>query len=494
MSVTVTELSDFERRLTIRFDGAPLRDAENRAARLLSHQVHINGFRRGKAPRRMVEKMVGRDLIRHEAVREMVEGSLPDALDETGLVPAANPELEEIRNEEDAFEVDVRVALWPALESPPEYEGRRFELDGASEVDPAEVERYIEHYLEGFAELETVERPALDGDYAAIDIESRSGDRALAAFSAVDLLYGLGSDGLLDGLDDSLAGCSAGDVVDFASSLRHAGDGLEAGSPVDVRVAVKEVKEKRLPDLDDEWVGDFTEFDSVEEMKISLQTRLDDIRITGLQNQLREKVFSELIDEIDATIPAAVIGYEAERLFRGMRLQFELRGVDDFDRYLEEAGQDREALMLRVDNMAAERVRTNLLLDAVAAHAGLEVEDRELQAAYEAGAAETGRESGELKQRIAGSRLEAAMVSDILRQKAAAALIRAVAPVDRDGNALDLEFGEFGAGEFGAAEEAGPGGSEEAVQAVLEPEEAPAAAVSEDMVVQAVVEPEDRAR
>lgn len=489
MSVTVTELSDFERRLTLRFGGAPLQEAENRAARRLSQQVHVNGFRRGKAPRRMVERLVGKDSIRYEAALEILEGSMPGVLDEAGLVPAANPKVEAIRNEEDAFEADVRVALWPSLESPPEYEGRRFELDGGSEVDPADVERHIEGYLEGFAELETVERPALDGDYAAIDIESRCGDRALAAFSAVDLLYGLGSDGLLDGLDDSLAGCSAGDVVNFASSLRYAGDGMEAGSPVEVRVLVKEVKEKRLPDLDDEWVSDFTEFDSVEELKASVRNRLDDIRITGLQNQLSEKVFSELVEEIDAVIPAAVIGREAERIFDGMRLQFKLRGVDDFDRYLEEAGEDRGALMLRVDNMAAGRVLTNLLLDAVAAHAGLEVEDRELQAAYEAADAEAGREAGETKRRIAGSRLEAAMVSDILRQKAAGALIRAVVPVDRDGNVLDLEFGEFG-----AVEEADPGGPEEAVQAVIEPEEAADAAASADMVVQAVVEPEEPAR
>lgn len=489
MSVTVTELSDFERRLTLRFGGAPLQEAENRAARRLSQQVHVDGFRRGKAPRRMVERLVGWRNIRSEAVREILEGAWRDALDETGLVPAAPPELEDVRHEEDAFEADVRVALWPVLEAPPEYEGRRFELDAGAEVGPAELEHHIEGYLQGYAELETVERPALDGDYAAIDIESRCGDRALAAFSAVDLLYGLGSDGLLDGLDDRLAGCSAGDVIDFASSLRYDGDGLEAGSPVDVRVLVKEVKEKRLPDLDDEWVSDYTEFDSVEELKTTMQSRLEDIRTAHLLEQLREKVFSELVAEIDAVIPAAVIGNEAERIFKGMRLQYELRGIDDFDRYLEETGQDREALMLRVDNFAAESVRTNLLLDAVAAHAGLEVEDRELGAAYDAGAAETGREAGELKQRLGGSVLEAAMVSDILRQKAAAALMRAVVPVDRDGNVLDLEFEEFI-----AAEEAHPGGPEEAVRAVLNPEEAAPAAAPSDMVVQAVVEPEDRAR
>lgn len=486
MSVTVTELNDFERRLTLRFGGALLRDAENRAARRLSRRVHVNGFRRGKAPRRMVERLVGKDNIRREAVREILEDAWLGALDETGLNPAAPPELEEVRNEDDAFEADVRVVLWPALESPPEYEGRRFELDGASEVDPAEFERHIEGYLEAYAELETVERPALDGDYAAIDIESRCGDRALAAFSAADLLYGLGSDGLLDGLDDSLAGCSAGDVVNFTSSLRYAGGGLEAGSPVEVRVLVKEVKEKRLPDLDDDWVSDYTEFESVEEMKATMQARLDGIRLSALREQLRDKVLSELASEIDADIPAAVIGNEAERIFSGMRLQYELRGGDDFDRYLEETGRDREDLMLGVDHLAAGRLRINMLLDAVAAHAGLEVEDRDLRAAYDAGAAETGREAGELKQRLAGGVLEAAMASDILRQKAAAALMRAVVPVDRDGNVLDLDFDAYG-----AAGEAGPGGPEEAVRAVLESEEAPPAA---DMVVQAVVEPEDRAR
>ena len=477
MSVTVTELSGFERRLTLRFEGEALQDAENRAARRISRLVHINGFRRGRAPRRMVERVVGKDEVRHEAVQEMLQDRLPDALDEARLSPAAPPEVEEVRNEAAGVEVDVRVALWPVLERLPEYEGRRFELDGPSEVDPEEVQRQLELQLEDFAELETVDRPALDGDYAVLDIDSRSEGRALAAFSADDLLYEVGSDGLFDGLDESLAGCSAGDEVDFTSRLRRAAGGLEAGAPAAVRVMVKEVKEKRLPDIDDEWAADFTEFDTVEEMERDIYRWLEEIRLEGLRRELHGKVMSELLEEIDAVIPAAVIGAEVDRILDRVRRRYEGQGVD-VDRYLNKTGRDREEYLLQVDAAAARQVRTRLLLDAVAAHAGLEVEERDLQPLYERAAAETGRTAEEMKQRMAGSLYVTAVADDILKQRALDALLRAVTPVDRDGNVIDIEIDEPDA-------EDGAGPPEETVQAVAAPEEA-----ASDMVVQAVVEPE----
>ena len=477
MSVTVTELSGFERRLTLRFEGEALQDAENRAARRISRLVHINGFRRGRAPRRMVERVVGKDEVRHEAVQEMLQDRLPDALDEARLSPAAPPEVEEVRNEAAGVEVDVRVALWPVLERLPEYEGRRFELDGPSEVDPEEVQRQLELQLEDFAELETVDRPALDGDYAVLDIDSRSEGRALAAFSADDLLYEVGSDGLFDGLDESLAGCSAGDEVDFTSRLRRAAGGLETGAPAAVRVMVKEVKEKRLPDIDDEWAADFTEFDTVEEMERDIYRWLEEIRLEGLRRELHGKVMSELLEEIDAVIPAAVIGAEVDRILDRVRRRYEGQGVD-VDRYLNKTGRDREEYLLQVDAAAARQVRTRLLLDAVAAHAGLEVEERDLQPLYERAAAETGRTAEEMKQRMAGSLYVTAVADDILKQRALDALLRAVTPVDRDGNVIDIEIDEPDA-------EDGAGPPEETVQAVVEPEEA-----ASDMVVQAVVEPE----
>lgn len=484
MSVTVTELSGFERRLTLRFEGKTLRDAENRVARRLSHYVHINGFRPGKAPRRMVERAVGKDQFRQEAAHALIDAGLWEALEEVDILPAANPQVEEIRHEEDSVEVEVRVAIWPTLEAPPEYEGRRFELDGSAEVDPEEVQRRLEHYLEDFAELETVERPAVEGDYAVLDIDSRSEGRELAAFSAADLLYELGSDGLLDGLDDSLAGCSTGDAVDFTSRLRRAGDGAEAGSPVEVRVQVKEVKEKRLPDLDDEWAADFTEFDTVEEMEQEISGWLAQDRLAGLREQLHERVLSELTGEIEGIIPPAVIEDEAERILEVIKLRLEGLGTD-FDRYLYETGRNREEYLRWVDEKAARRLYTDLLLDAVAVHAGLEADEQDLRAVYEAGAADTGLPAEELQQQLAGSLQEGAAVQNILRQKARAVLLRAVTPVDRDGNVLDLGFAAIDA-EYaaGAPEE------EETVQAAVEPEEAAAS----DEVVQAVVEPENQPR
>ena len=480
MSVTVTELSGFERRLTLRFEGETLRDAENRVARRLSHQVQINGFRPGKAPRRVVERAVGKDQFRYEAAHALIDAGLWEALEEVGLLPAAPPQVEEIRHEEGSIEVEVRVALWPTLEEPPEYEGRRFELDGPAEVDPEEVQRQMEYHLDDFAELETVDRPALDGDYAVLDIDSRSEGRELAAFSAADLLYELGSDGLLDGLDGSLAGCSAGDAVDFTSRLRRDGGGLAAGSPVEVRVLVKEVKEKRLPDLDDDWAADFTEFDTVAELERAVYGRLEGIRLAGLREQLHDKVLSELTGEMEAVIPAAVIGDEAERMLKGVKLRLEKLDTD-LDQYLYETGRDREEFLRWVDEAAARRLYTELLLDAVAAHAGLEVEEQDLRAMYEAGAANTGRSAEELQRQMAGSIPEAAGMKDILRQKARAVLLRAVTPVDREGNVLDLRFDALDAEAAAWARL-----DEQIAQAAVESEEAPS-----DEVVLAAVELEE---
>ena len=482
LSVTVTELSGFERRLTLRFEGKTLRDAENRVARRLSHHVHINGFRPGKAPRRVVERAVGRDQFRHEAAHALIDAGLWEALEEAGISPAAAPQVEEIRHEDGLVEVEVRVAVWPTLEEPPEYEGRRFELDGSAEVDPEDAQRHLEHYLDDFAELETVERPALEGDYAVLDIDSRSEGRELAAFSAADLLYELGSDGLLDGLDDSLAGRSAGDAVDFTSRLRRGGGGLEAGSPVEVRVLVKEVKERRLPDLDDDWAADFTEFDTVEELERAVYGRLEEVRLADLREQLHDKVLTELTGEMEAVIPAAVIGDRAERMLEVIELRLEGLGTD-LDRYLEATGRDREEYVRWVDETAARRLYTELLLDAVAAHAGLEVEEQDLRAMYEAGAADTGRPAEELQRQLAGSSSEEAGMKDILRHKARAVLLRAVTPVDREGNVLDLGFDAIDAEAAAWARL-----DEQIAQAVIESEEG-----ASDEVVLAVVESEEAA-
>ena len=452
VSVTVTDLSPFERRLTLRLEGKPLDNAETRAARRLSRQIDVNGFRRGRAPRRMVENVVGKDRIRGEAIEDMLETMLPDVLVDTGLAPAVAPSVDEIRDVGPGVEVDIRVSLWPTLEDPPHYEGRRVELDDPPvEIDDDVIAEHLDMHREQFAELETVNRPSVAGDYVAIDLHASHDGQRVEPVSVGDFLYEAGSEGLLDGLGDNVVGCSAGDIIDFMSTLRFDAGGLGAGTPVEVRVLVKEVKEKRLPELDDDWVSDFTEFDTVEELRDQVVEQLERRRRSTVQYQLRNKVVSELTEEVDVDIPGAVIEVTASRIFDVLRRRLEAAGMG-FDEYLEVARQDRETFFEQLHQQADTQVRRNVLLDSVAIRAGIEVEDHELRQAYEEVASRRDETAEELSEQLGGSVQEMSLMSDILRSKALTALVEGAVAADRDGNVLDLGLDPSGGFEIVEAE------------------------------------------
>ena len=442
MSATIAELSPFERRLTLRFEGKPLDNAETRAARRLSYDLDINGFRRGRAPRRMVENIVGRDRIRSEALEELISQGLPGALGDAGLAPAVSPSVDEIRDVGAGVEVDVRVSLWPTLDDPPEYRGRRFELDGgAYEVTDELVQSYSDRHRDQFAELETVERDAVEGDFVAIDIHTSLDGKPLDNLGAADLLHEIGSLSMLDGLDDNVVGCSSGDIVEFATPLRFEVGELDAGTEIDVRVLVKEVKEKRLPELDDDWVSSFTEFDTVEDLRDSIVRQLEDSRLAALRADFHNKVMAELVGEVEVEVevPQAVIEAETVDMFERFRQRLEQNNLD-FDDYLESRRQDREGFFEQLRSEASKRIRTRILLDSVANEAGIEVEDQDLRQAYQEAASGLEETVEDLSHRLSGSVQELSLMGDILRTKALAALIKGAVAVDPDGTVLDLRL------------------------------------------------------
>ena len=388
----------------------------------------------------MVENLVGKERIRNDAIEELLESHLPAALVDEGLAPAVTPSVDAIRDVEPGVEVDVRVSLWPGLDNPPDYRDRRFELaDAAPVVDEDTIGSHLDQYRDQFAELETVERAAVTGDYVAIDLRCSYDGRSLEAVSVSDFLYEVGSDVLLEDLGTHLVGTSTGHIVEFRTRLRFEAGGLAAGTEIDARVLVKEVKEKRLPDLDDEWASDFTEFDTVEELRNDIADRLESSRLSVLRSGFQAKVVSELTDEVDVEIPRAVIDASAARMFERMLARIQEGGMS-FDDYLEATQEDQEALVERLQEQAAARIRTQVMLDSIAMDAGLEVDEGELRAAYEQAGSELGETADELAERLAGSVQEMNLMSDILRTKALTVLMRRAVATDRDGNVLDLRF------------------------------------------------------
>ena len=438
MSFTVAEVSEFERRVTLLLDSSRLDAAESRAARRLARNIHVNGFRRGKAPRRMVERVVGRERVRNDAIEDLLTDRLPGVWEGTGLTPAVSPVVDDIREVEDGVEVDLLVSLWPTLATPPVYEGRTVHLDAPEEIGEEAIGQYLDRYREQFAELETVERPCRTGDYVAIDLSSSHEGRPLETPAATGFMYELGVETLVDGLTDHLLGCEAGAVVEFDAPLRVAVGELAEGTVIEVRVVVDEVMEKLLPDLDDEWVSDFTDFDTVGELREQVFKDLDGQRLESLRSQLRGVLLSDLAEEVDLDIPQAVVDASAMRMFEDFRGR--LDEESSVEEYLEATGQDIEALFGQFRGRATAQIQVGALLDSVAEHTGIEVQDEEILDAYQAIASRTDQSAGSIAKEMAGSALENSVRGDILRTRALDILMRAVVATDGDGAVIDLRL------------------------------------------------------
>ena len=438
VSTNVTELGPFERQLTVAVDNETLESAKNRAARRLSKDLKIKGFRPGKAPRKIVENTVGSARVKEEAIDEVLPEVVGEALDAANLEPAVTPSVDAVRDLEDGVEIDVRVTLWPELDSLPEYDGRKVEVD-APETNEEAIQDQLDRLRDQFAELETVQRSAVDGDYVAINLNASQNGEPIEAISATDLLYEVGSAGLLDGLDGNVIGRSAGAIEQFSTALPEGFGGDLAGTTVDIQVLVKEVKKKILPDLDDEWVSDYTEFDTVGELRGELEGRMEQMRLSSIQQDFQSKLMFELLEELDVDAPEAIITGEMDAIFHRFAHQLGENDIDFAD-YLELSGQSQEAFLEDLRAQATRSVHTDLLLDGVAERAGLEVTSDELGEAYEVLSTQVEESADALAARMAGTVQEKRITSDILRRKALDALVRSAVAIDQDGEVLDLHL------------------------------------------------------
>ncbi len=431
----VKEAGPFERIITIAVDGETLEAAKNRAARRLSGQLKIKGFRPGKAPRRIVESMVGSETLQQEAIEEALPGLVTEALESSDLEPAATPRVDEIRDNEGGVDIDVRVTLWPEASDIPEYEGRKVELD-APPIDDQQIDEQIDRMRDQFAELQDVEREGFDGDYVLIDLKTSAAGEEVEAGSANDLMYEIGSGSFLEGLDDALRGRGAGTIEEFSTTLPQT-IGEHAGEEVTARVLVKQVKAKQLPDVTDEWVEEVSEFESVAEMRESLAEQMNVVRESALRAQFEQQVVGDLREELVIDLPDALVEGEMDATLHRFAHRLSAQGIT-IEQYFQLTGQDQQAFVDDLREQANLNLRTRVLLEGIARQEGLEVADDELSETIEslAEAAETTVE--EYREVLEQGAQEKTLAGDILRRKAIDRLLELAVAVDAEGN--EIEF------------------------------------------------------
>lgn len=438
MSANVSEAGPFERLIEFSVTEAEIDKAKGAAARKLSQQLKIRGFRPGKAPRPIVEATVGPERLRAEAIDELLPDKVGMVLDELEIEPAVTPQLESVDEVDDGIGVKVLVTLWPELETVPEHEGRTVDV-GSPDVTDEELAAQIDRIRDQFAELAEAGRPAEMGDFVTIDISaSRDGEEVTEA-AAEEIMYELGGGPFIEGIDERLTGAEPGTEVTFDGALPQ-GFGELAGTEVTFTVKVRAVQAKVLPELTDEWVAEVTEFSSVSELEINLEERMGDMKRRSLASKFREQALDQLVAEVELELPEALIRSEMDEILHRFVHRLESQGIA-LDDYFSVSGIDRGAFIDDLRSQADRSIRTRLLLEGVAKQASIEVTDQELATVVETIALQSDQPEA-IRKALRQAHQEKSLVGDILRNKALEAIVAGAEPVDGDGNPVELTVEE----------------------------------------------------
>ena len=432
---TVTEAGPFERLVKFQLTDEQINEAKKGAARKLAKEVKIHGFRPGKAPLPIVEATLGADRVRQEAIDELLNPTLTDVLEAEEIRPAVNPELSSMDDVDGGVEVEVKVTLWPTIDLP-NYKDRKVEVTDP-EVTDEDVDVQIKRMLEQFATVEEVDRPAGEGDFVSIDVGAVGDGEPIEETQATDLLYEVGSGLFIEGMDDQMSGASAGDEGTFDAPLPD-GFGDRAGEVVTFNVTVNEVKERILPDLDDEFVDENTEFETVDEFTSSLREQLADAKLRAVSREFAEKALSTLREQVEIDLPEALVRAEMDTHLHNFLHRLEEAEVTLED-YFNASGTSQEDFLSDLRSQAELSLVNRLVLESVVEKEELDLTEEDMTEAIQALAAQSEdpvaylnafRESGQ----------ELALASDILRNRALDIIMSNAKPVDEDGNEIDLSL------------------------------------------------------
>ena len=425
MKTIVEPLEGNKVKLSVELDESEFGSAIDAAYRKISREVRIKGFRPGKAPRRLVEAQVGPDIARQEAIRDALPGYYERALRENDIEPIAAPEID-ITSEDTAptMAFDAVVEIMPTV-SVAGYGGLRVVLPSL-EISEEDVERRIDQARGAFAALNSVNRPAQDGDHVLIDRTISQGGESNVV---EDFSYEVGSGGVTPELDDNLRGAKTGDILKFDVHHPQVGE-------VTFQVLVKDVREKVLPELSDDWVAAETEFETVEEMRAKYRQEMEAVRKLEAALQVRDKVVEALVELVDDEIPEALVAPEMERRLQSLSHRLSHQGVD-IAGFLQTLGESQEQFVAELRTEATNAVKADLGLKAVAQAEGVEVSDEEVEQEIVDLARQQKKNPVAVRRQLENEDQLPAVRSGIRKTKALEWLIAHTEFVDEEGQVID---------------------------------------------------------
>jgi trigger factor len=397
----------------------------DQAYRHIAGEVKIPGFRKGKVPKPIIDAKVGRDYVLEHFVRDYLPTYYARAVREHDLAPIAEPEIDLDRMEDGKplkFTATVEIRPRLTLEAE-QYRGLHVEAP-PTEPTQQEVDEYIDRLRERFAELEVISRPAKKGDFVLADVRAAVHDREIPEATRTGFLTEVGSEELVPALDKELEGKRKGEILKFNATLPESFVPEVAGQEVTFQVLVKEVKSKKLPDADDEFAKTASEFDTLEELRGDIRTKLAALKEAESHHLTRDLVLQKAIERIDVDLPERLVDEETESRVENAKQRAERAGTN-----LEEAlaSQGWDELRFRSDarSHAIRGIKADLVLEAVARQEDLTVTAEDLDKEIHSLAESTGRDPKEVAKILERSGQVASLAGDIIRSKALDLLVEA---------------------------------------------------------------------
>ena len=364
--------------LVIEIGGEEFEAAVQKAYLKQRSKINVPGFRKGKAPRKIIEGMFGSGVFYEDAINELYPKAYAEAVEQEKLDVVSWPNVEVVEAGKDGLTFKATVTVRPEVKLG-EYKGLTAEKEEVKLTDE-DIEGELKPYINRATRMVTVEREAQNGDTVVIDFEGFKDGVPFDGGKAEGHSLELGSSAFIPGFEDQLVGTKAGDEKDVNVTFPedyHAED--LAGAPVVFKVKVHEVKEKKLPELDDEFAKDVSEFETLADFKKDLGEKLQQRRTAEAQNDFESAVLDQLIDNLEADIPDGMVETQLDKIMDEYAMRMSGQGMS-MDDYLKMMGMTPEMLRASAKPSALRQVKTQLALEAVAAAENMEVTEEECEA------------------------------------------------------------------------------------------------------------------
>ena len=439
MKSSVDQLNDTRVKVTVEVPFSELGPELDKAYQALAQQINIPGFRRGKAPRQLIDARVGRGPVLEQVVNDMLPTRYGQAIEELDIKALGQPNIDITKLEDgDVIEFVAEVDVRPEFDLP-DFSDISVEVPALGSTEER-IDHELEHLRERFGSLKTVDPEAGDEDFITLNLSATVDGEEIEDAKVEDMSYRVGSGDLIEGLDDAVKGLKADESATFTSKLVF---GEYADKDAEVTVTVTAVKERELPELDDDFAQMASEFDTVEELRADLASGAEESAKAEQAASIREEVLKVALEKTQFPLPASVVDEQVNAQVQQLMGQL---GGDEalFEKLLEAQGTSREEFNEQTRTSAEEAVRTQLFLDVLAEKEEPEVTQDELNDHIVFTARRYGVEPQQFLMQLQQSGQLLNLVSDVRRGKALANAICSVTVKDSDGNDVDpkIYFGD----------------------------------------------------